>query len=139
MAGNGNGSNGNTPVRRISLVEARLPVGTAEIMGDDGTVRDVLVYPPSTGSEEALLVLTENAQNGHIDARANLDLSHRIAQECAPDASQSEIRRLTEDQAGLLIAFARTRGQEVATYIAERRARLNPPVAAATTRRKRKG
>lgn len=136
MAGNGNGNGESQKARRISLVEAKFPVGTAEIMGDDGKPRDVLVYPPSTGSQEELLVLTENIAAGQpMDAKANLALTHRIVHECAPDLTPSEVRRFTEEQAGELIAFAQSRGDEVEKYIESRRASLNPQPAAASTQK----
>jgi hypothetical protein len=132
--------NGSTrKLERISLIEARLPSGIVEIMGEDDKPRDVVVYPLSTGAEEEIDLKTKDIAAGRARAVELLPIYRRAAEECAPDATAREIARLNEEQLAMLLQVANRQAAAAAAYIAERRAAENPPPAAATTRANRKG
>lgn len=135
MAGNGSNGNGDRATRHLSLLTARLPVGTIEIMSDDGKPKTVPVWPPSIGAQEDYLVYLRGASQGSIDYLDQLRAVRRIAKDCVPDATETEIGRLRLEEGIDLVSYAMTTGNEVEQAIAERRAKANPPRPAGQTRK----
>lgn len=118
--GTSNGStNGTASVPRISLVAlTRKVVGEVEIESDNGPPRWVCVraFDGQTWHLHQQMVTAEGG--------ANVGVLYAIADRLLPDASESEVRRLTVEAVGQVIAVAAGTIEQV-EQVAEARAEGN--------------